>query len=95
MLALSTICVTMSAEDHAQTAGPCSMSGGDAVTTDTRIDPATIEARCRRLMAEHAATERRGWDSERARDDLRAEIDAWLDEWLAAVGASCFDEVAS
>jgi hypothetical protein len=71
------------------------MSGGDAVTTDTRIDPATIEARCRRLMAEHAATERRGWDSERARDDLREMWDATYDSWLEAVGASCFDEVGS
>lgn len=49
---------------------------------DTLTDPATIEARCRKLMAQHAATLNRGWDSERARDDLREMIDAELDSWL-------------
>jgi hypothetical protein len=53
---------------------------------DTLTDPATIEARCRRLMAEHAAIEPRGWDSDDKRADLRELIDAWLDAWLAEVG---------
>ena len=51
---------------------------------DTLTDPATIEARARRLMAQHAAIEPRGWTSERARVDLRELIDVELDAYLEA-----------
>ena len=52
--------------------------------TTATVTPDDLEAEARKLMAAHAATPRRGWDSERARADLRELIDVHLDEWLAA-----------
>ena len=50
----------------------------------TMICTETIEARCRKLMAELAAMPSRGWDTERKRAEKRAEVDAALDEWAEA-----------
>lgn len=55
------------------------------MTTGTRFLTAEeTEARCRKLMA--SLQPARGWDTDRARREKLAEIDALLDEWLAARG---------
>lgn len=57
-----------------------------AHTADDTPEADRIEAQARKLMAAHAATPARGFDSERKRALLRAEIDALLDDWAASRG---------
>lgn len=51
-----------------------------AVPTTARDE---AEATCRMRMAEVARMQVRGWDGERERVALLAEVDAALDAWLA------------
>lgn len=46
-------------------------------------DLAALEADTRRLMAQHAAINPRGWTTQRERADLHARIDNRLDAWNA------------
>lgn len=55
--------------------------------------PADLKAEARKVMAQHAATPRRGWDSQRARADLHELWDVMYEAWLDAAGASRYDEV--
>lgn len=61
-------------------------SAAQAATTGRLRDGEQLEADVRKLMARHAATKARGWDGQRDRARLHAEIDVLLDDWLIVAG---------
>ena len=60
-----------------------------ATTTETPADRPTVrealEANCRRRMADLARLSVRGWDGQRERDRILAELDDLLDRWNAGL----------
>lgn len=55
-----------------------------SASTDEASVSEALEAACRKRMTEIASMPARGWDTQRDRAKLLADLDHLLDDWLAA-----------